>query len=236
MFALLLRYFTAGRRRAFASLFAGVRGRSPSPRCWPATCWRCCRTTSSGILAYSSIAHLGYLLVAFLAGRTRWRASAVDLLPGGLLRHHAGRVRRRDARCPGPSGTPSSLEDYRGLAWRRPWLAGAFTAMLLSLAGIPLTAGFVGKFYVVTAGVGSAQWLLVIALVIASAIGLFYYLRLVTAMYQRPEGRSYAALTAPSLTWATGLTLAALTLLLVWLGVNPSPLISVIQAMVGGAA
>jgi NADH-quinone oxidoreductase subunit N len=64
-----------------------------------------------------------------------------------------------------PSGQErdaDTMYDFRGLFWRRPWLASIFTAALLSLAGIPLTAGFVGKFYVLAAGIGSALWLLVI--------------------------------------------------------------------------
>jgi hypothetical protein len=81
-----------------------------------------------------------------------------------------------------------ALEDYRGLFWQRPWLAALLTAMLLSFAGIPLTAGFVGKFYVLTAGVTSALWGLVILLVINSAIGLFYYLRIVVVMYTPSVG------------------------------------------------
>jgi zinc protease len=99
-----------------------------------------------------------------------------------------------------------------------PWLAGIFAAALLSLAGIPLTAGFAGKFYLLAAGVGSALWLLVILLVLASAVGLFYDLRLIVAMYtplpQELEG-SAATLSIP---WAGSLVLAALALARVGLG------------------
>ena len=83
------------------------------------------------------------------------------------------------------------MEDYQGLAWRRPWLAAVFSAMLFSLAGIPLTAGFVGKFYVVGAGAESSLWALVVVLVINSAIGLFYYLRIIAALFERTtEGQA----------------------------------------------
>jgi NADH-quinone oxidoreductase subunit N len=106
-----------------------------------------------------------------------------------------------------------------------------FTAALLSLAGIPLTAGFVGKFYVLAADVGQAQWLLVGALALSSVIGLFYYLRIVAAMYQQPIGeeRGRPAPTARSLAGST--LLAGLTLALVWLGVYPAPLIDATQEM-----
>jgi NADH-quinone oxidoreductase subunit N len=180
------------------------------------------------ILAYSSIAHLGYLLVAFLAsGALAVIAVAFYLTAYFVTTLGAFGVvtllsdADRDA---------DRIDDYRGLFHRHPWLAGIFTAMLLSLAGIPLTAGFVGKFYLVAAGVGSALWLLVIVLVVASAIGLFYYLRIVVAMYQPPpEGAPAPA--RVSLPIAGSVTLAVLTLLLVWLGVYPTPFIQMIQQL-----
>jgi len=90
------------------------------------------------------------------------------------------------------------LEDYRGLARRRPVLAGVFTAMLLSLAGMPLTAGFVGKFLILSAGVGATLWTLVLVMVAASVVGLFYYLRVVIEMCKPPESRAEPAERAPS--------------------------------------
>jgi NADH-quinone oxidoreductase subunit N len=125
------------------------------------------------------------------------------------------------------------LDDYRGLAWRRPWLAGVFTGMLLSLAGIPLTAGFVGKFYVVAAGVGSALWLLVLMLMINSAIGLFYYLRVITVLFATPEKVKETA-DFPPVPFSAGLLMLVLTLLLIWLGVYPSPLIEILEKTVVG--
>jgi len=123
------------------------------------------------------------------------------------------------------NGRRRSIDDYRGLFWQHPWLAGIFTAMLLSLAGIPLTAGFVGKFTVVAAGVGSSLWLLVVILVLTSTIGLYYYLRVVVAMYMRPpEGES--AFVAPAFMPLGGvLVVGAMALLLVWFGTYPAPLI-----------
>jgi NADH-quinone oxidoreductase subunit N len=105
---------------------------------------------------------------------------------------------------------------------------------LLSLAGIPLTAGFVGKFYLLAAGVGSALWLLVILLVLASAIGLFYYLRLIVAMYTPLPQERESFVAAPSVSLAGSLVLAALTLALAWLGVYPAPLIDMVQRAVAG--
>jgi len=101
--------------------------------------------------------------------------------------------------------------------------------MLLSLAGIPLTAGFVGKFYVAAAGVGSGLWLLVIILTVNSALGLYYYLRIIVAVYTRREEDLTAT---PRLSLSGSAVLAGLTLLLVWLGIYPSPVIQMIQKMV----
>jgi NADH-quinone oxidoreductase subunit N len=179
------------------------------------------------ILAYSSISHLGYLLVAFLAGGDLAVTAAAFYLSAYFITTLGAFgvvtvLSRRDRDA-------DSMDDYRGLAWHRPWLAGVFTAMLLSLAGIPLTAGFVGKFYVVSAGIGSALWLLVVVLVINSAIGLFYYLRIIVAMYSEPEKE---VLAPPVTSLTSGGVLTVLTALLVWLGVYPGPVIELIKKTV----
>jgi NADH-quinone oxidoreductase subunit N len=111
-------------------------------------------------------------------------------------------------------------------------LAAIFTAALLSLAGIPLTAGFVGKFYILAAGIGSALWALAIILVINSAIGLYYYLRIVVIMGLQPLPAEERPSVTPAVPLAGGLALAAMLLALVWLGVYPTPLIRVIETMV----
>jgi len=126
-----------------------------------------------------------------------------------------------------------SIDDYRGLFWRRPALALVFTAMLLSLAGIPLTAGFLGKFYIVAAGASVGAWALILILAITSAIGLFYYLRIVVALYQQPAASDRPHEPIPRRAPASTLVLAALTMILVWLGIYPTPLLRMIQAAIG---
>jgi len=125
------------------------------------------------------------------------------------------------------------LADYTGLFWHRPWLAGVFTAMLLSLAGIPLTMGFIGKFYILTAGVEASLWIPVIALVVGSIIGLFYYLRIIAVMCA-PASQAVAEPimrpVAPS--FGESVPLAALALLLIWLGIFPAQLIDVLEGTV----
>ena len=138
------------------------------------------------ILAYSSIAHLGYLLVAFLASGER-AAIAVTFY---LVAYFATTLAAFGViTVLSPAGRDADLMlDYRGLGARRPVLAAIFAVALFSLAGMPLTMGFIGKFYLVTAGAGSALWALVIVLVVTSTIGLYYYTRLIVAMYVRRPG------------------------------------------------
>jgi len=181
------------------------------------------------VLAYSSISHLGYLLVTLLASGTMAATASAFYLSAYFITSLGAfgvvtvlSETDRDA---------DSVDYYRGLAWRRPWLAGVFTAMLLSLAGIPLTAGFVGKFYVAAAGVGSGLWLLVIILTVNSALGLYYYLRIIVPMYTSEEEEMTAT---PKLSLSGSAVLAGLTILLVWLGVYPVPLIQIIHKLVQG--
>jgi NADH-quinone oxidoreductase subunit N len=180
------------------------------------------------ILAYSSISHLGYLLVAFLAGGANGTAAAAFYLVAYFVTTLGafGVI----TVLSGPDHEASDLNDYEGLFWRRPGLAVLLTAALLSLAGIPLTAGFVGKFFLVAAGIGSALWLLVVVLVLASVIGLFYYLRIVVVMYARPELGGETP-PAAALSLGGGLILTALGVLLLWLGVYPTPFIQLVQAI-----
>jgi NADH-quinone oxidoreductase subunit N len=181
------------------------------------------------ILAYSSISHMGYLLVALLAGgalgapaATYYFAaySATILGAFGTMTLLSGRGREA-----------ASIDDYRGLFWRRPLVAGAFTTMLLSLAGIPLTAGFLGKFYVIAAGASQSRWILLFTLVVSSTIGLFYYLRIIVAMYAQPHAPALEDDSDTlSLPVAATLALAVLTGLVFLAGVYPAPLWDVIVA------
>lgn len=183
------------------------------------------------LLAYSSISHIGYLLVAFLAGgKLGVEAVSFYLVAYFITTTGAFGIlatlsdKDRDAEM---------LEDYKGLFWTRPWTATIFTAMLLSLAGIPLTAGFVGKFYIVVAGVNANQWLLVIMLAVNSAIGLYYYIKIIATMIEKQEGgREPADQLRPSVYIVSSVTMAILTLLLIWIGVLPNTIMALIQDLV----
>jgi NADH-quinone oxidoreductase subunit N len=179
------------------------------------------------ILAYSSIAHFGYTLVAFLAGS----AMAVEAVAFYLVAYTVT-ILAAFGVVTVLSGSGQDLEDvddYRGLFWRRPAIAGVFTAALLSLAGIPATIGFLGKFYVLAAGANAAAWPLILILVVTSVIGLFYYLRIVVALY---ADSTEQAASSPVLSRSGGLVLAVLAILMIWFGVYPSPLLDWIRTSV----
>lgn len=224
MFALLMRYFFRLGLHASGSLFL-LFAIIAIASMFAGNLLALLQTNVKRILAYSSIAHLGYLLVAFLAGGSLGTAAVTYYLVAyfvtmlsafGVITVLSLEEREADA-----------MIDYQGLFWQRPWLAVVFAASLLSLAGIPLTGGFVGKFYIIAAGVGSALWWLVLILVVNSGIGLFYYLRIVVAMYKNAPRAGQRAV--PSLSLTGTVALAALTLLLVWLGVYPGTLIHTVQ-------
>ncbi len=179
------------------------------------------------ILAYSSIAHMGYLLVAFLASGDL-ATEAVTFYLVAYFITTLGAFGVVSALSTGDREA-ENIDDYHALFWRRPALAGTFTVMLLSLAGILVTAGFIGKFYIVAAGASSAICMLVIILVVSSVIGLFYYLRIVAVMYAPPE--QDAIETGSRVSPAAGTVLSALTILLVWFGIYPEPLLRVIRTV-----
>ncbi len=230
MFALLLRYFHESGAHSFAPVFL-VFSIIAVASMFAGNLLALLQNNVKRILAYSSIAQMGYLLVAFqIGGPMGTSAAAFYLVAYFVMTLGAFGVvtvlseRQRDA---------DLLDDYRGLFWRRPALALVFTAMLLSLAGIPLTAGFLGKFYIVAAGASAAAWALILILVITSTIGLFYYLRVVVVLYQQPAPGDQAREPLPRQGPAATLVLATLTVILVWLGVYPTPLLRVIQAAIG---
>jgi NADH-quinone oxidoreductase subunit N len=190
------------------------------------------------LLAYSSISHMGYLLVAFLAGGEL----AVTAVSFYLLAYFITVLGAFGviAALSGKEEDLSRVEDYRGMVFRQPMLATVLAVMMFSLAGIPLTAGFLGKFYLVLAGVRSNLWLLVLVLVVNSVIGLFYYLRVIIALYEPIPSASdqtaaaHQRATAPSGSVIGGILLAVLLLSLVWIGVYPGPVIQFIESLTGG--
>ena len=181
------------------------------------------------LLAYSSIAHMGYLLVAFIAGGSVSPALVVESVSAYLFAYVITTI--------GAFGVVAVLstaqtdaEDmafYRGLFWRRPWLAAIFTLMLLSLAGIPLTVGFIGKFYVFTGAADGRLWSLLGIVIVGSGLGLYYYLRIIVTMSINVE----ASIIQPRRNGLSIAILSVLTVLLLWFGVYPGPMMNAIQAV-----
>ncbi len=180
------------------------------------------------ILAYSSIAHLGYILVAFIAGGENGLQAASFYIVAYVVTILAafGIVSMRS----GKESEAEEIEDYSGLFWKQPWMAFVFTTSLLSLAGIPLTAGFMGKYFLLLSGVDANLWLLAMVLVVSSVIGLFYYLRIVVQMLRQDEE---AEKTVPVLYSLSGsFILAVVTISMLWFGIYPSGLLEIIGSMI----
>ena len=123
------------------------------------------------------------------------------------------------------------MSQYQGLFWRRPLLAVCLTAALLSLIGMPLTAGFIGKFYLLAAGAQGALWLLLWVLIIGSAVSIYYYLKVIYAMTLQsvddsPAYPQHAGMELP--------VLVALAITVIAVGVYPTPLIHIARVLMGG--
>lgn len=195
------------------------------------------------LLAYSSIAHVGYLLIALplisamMDGRLA-RELAVEATMVYLAAYVLTSVGTFGiVGLVSPGGTQShrhELPSYRGLFWRQPVLAAAFTVMLMSLAGMPVTMGFIAKFYLISAGIQGHLWLLVWALILGSAIGAYYYLRVILTMLSNAPGVA-ADGEAPAPAFVPVLTVAAIAAALLVLGVLPTPFIDIAHAAVVSA-
>jgi NADH-quinone oxidoreductase subunit N len=184
------------------------------------------------LLAYSSIAHFGYVLVALLAGGSPAAEAAtfyvivycaMSLGAFGVVTVYSSEA-----------GDKNRFEDYQGLFWTRPWLAAMLALSLLSLAGIPVTAGFIGKFYAIAAGVEAGLWWLVLALIVNSVVSLYYYLRLIVTLF----GEEPAAETVPqrlavqspqTAGWTAVFSLGIVASIILVVGIYPEPLMELIR-------
>ena len=187
------------------------------------------------MLAYSSIGHAGYLLVGVISARVE---GARSMALAGLLFYLAaytatvigafavvGAIEQRTRGDLEPK-QPWDLARFSGLARRRPGLAFAMTVFLLSLAGVPPTAGFIGKLYLFKAAVGAQLYPLAIIGLLSSILGAFYYLRVVVHMYMKPEEGSQELVAAPAMVFALGLAAVVVVLF----GLAADPLIRLAQA------
>ncbi len=184
------------------------------------------QTNVKRMLAYSSIAHAGYLMVAFASASNRELGisaamfysaayAAMNVGAFAVITHMAGSGERF-----------SLIDDYSGLGKRSPVLAAALTFFLLSLIGIPMTGGFFAKFYVFGAALRARLiWLTIIGM-INSGMGSYYYLRLIVKMYM------YEPLTAepaPRIRFGVGMAIAISLLATLWLGLLPNAVLHYTQ-------
>jgi NADH-quinone oxidoreductase subunit N len=179
------------------------------------------------MLAYSSVAHAGYLLVAVSAGTSMGSAAFIFYLVAyGLMTLAAFAI----LAAKGRNGERDVLiDDLAGLGARRPALAFALAICMLSLLGFPGTAGFIGKWYILNAAIDAGQASLAALLVIASVISAGYYLPVVMAMYMKRESseQSHADVRLGRL---AGAVVAAAVAGLLVLGVQPSGLLALAQS------
>jgi NADH-quinone oxidoreductase subunit N len=179
------------------------------------------------LLAYSSIAHAGYLLVAFtsfapdaVAGACFYSAAYAAMNVGAFLVL---------TQLSGYDENARTLDDFTGLAQRRPDVAAVLGFFLLSLIGIPFTGGFFGKFYAFSAAVhGGHVWLAVIGLA-NSGVACFYYLRLLTALYARPLPDSRPPAPQRRFSLAAEIALGCTAVATLALGIVPGRLLSFVQ-------
>jgi NADH-quinone oxidoreductase subunit N len=183
------------------------------------------QTNVKRMLAYSSIAHAGYALLGIVAFDREWG------LPGILYYMVAytfmnlgafGLVVMLETR--GYSG--DTVDDYNGLAKRHPWAAAGMLLFLLSLAGIPPTAGFFGKYILFSAAIRTGHVPLAVIAVVTSAISLFYYFRIAAAMYLKDKEWDRPVESTPSLSFA----LAVCAILTIAAGVVPQRLFEWVRA------
>jgi NADH-quinone oxidoreductase subunit N len=178
------------------------------------------------LLAYSSVAHAGFILTALVAGRAgigdMWfyvATYAVQVVGAFTVA----------AAVSGDARGRSPLAHYAGLGHRAPWLAGVMSLMLLAMAGIPLTAGFAGKVAVFRAAIDAGYLWLVILAVVATVAGLYFYLRVIVVMYMSAPAEAEGAAPSPAVGGGARLALAVAAAVTLILGIAPWPLLQMLR-------
>ncbi|HVH28983.1 MAG TPA: NADH-quinone oxidoreductase subunit N [Vicinamibacterales bacterium] len=175
------------------------------------------QTSIKRMLAYSSIAHAGYLLVALIAANDTGKGAVLFyLLVYGVTNVGAFGV---IALLEEPERPNDRISDYAGLWNTRPGLAALMTIFLLSLGGFPPTAGFIAKWYVFNAAVSAGYAGLAILGVLTSVVAVFFYLRVIVMMYMTPGDRPVQVPAVPKI---AGLALAASAFIVFYLGILPT--------------
>jgi NADH-quinone oxidoreductase subunit N len=192
------------------------------------------QTNIKRLLAYSSIAHAGYILVAFAAVTSMAQGGSAQAAPAyaavlfylvsyALVKLGAFTI---VSQLGGTGEKNLSLDDYAGLSQRQPVVAAMLSIYLLSLLGLPVTAGFFGKFYIFKAAVNSNLIWLAVLMGINSVIGSYYYLRVIVVMYMRESSPEAAAAAPIGIPLSVSVVLAVTAIGTILFGVMPNPVIN----------
>jgi NADH-quinone oxidoreductase subunit N len=175
------------------------------------------QTNVKRMLAYSSVAHAGYILVAFAARNVIGTAAVLFYLAAYALMKVGAFVTL--SWLGGTGEEFLDIDDFAGLAKARPVAAACFSFFLLSLLGLPVTAGFLGKFYIFDAAVHAHLIWLAVLLGLNSIIGSYYYLRVIIAMYMREATRTF---TPEKIPFGVAVVMTFAAAGIVYLGLFPS--------------
>ncbi len=179
------------------------------------------QTNLKRMLAYSAIAHAGYIFVGLCATSLRVGDPAAKGILFYLFSYALMNVGTFAlvSLVSGRDGERCDLDGFRGLARRNPLVSATMAILLLSLAGVPPTAGFWGKFYIFEAAMREGHTTLVVIALLNSAVAMYYYLRVIVVMYMRePEGEAYDGHSPQILA-----TIAAAAVAILWIGLFPGP-------------
>ena len=202
------------------------------------------QTNVKRLLAYSSIAHAGYILVAFAAVTSMAQGGSAEAAPAyaavlfyllsyALVKLGAFTI---VSQLGGAGEKNLSLDDYAGLSQRQPFVAAMLSVYLLSLLGLPVTAGFFGKFYIFKAAVNANLIWLAIFVAVNSIIGAYYYFRLIVVMYMREPAEGAAVEPPAAFPAAVNIVLAVAALGTVYFGLFPNQALRLLleKTLIGG--
>jgi NADH-quinone oxidoreductase subunit N len=194
------------------------------------------QTNLKRLLAYSSIANAGYILVAFAAVTSMAQVDPANAAPAYaavlfyLLSYSLVKIGAFTivSELGGAGEKNLSLDDYAGLSQRQPVVAAVLSIYLLSLLGLPVTAGFFGKFYIFKAAINSHLLWLAVLMTINTTIGAYYYLRVIVVMYMREPSAEAAAAAPVGFPLAVNVVLAVTAIGTILFGVMPNPVLNFI--------
>ncbi|MGP9636437.1 NADH-quinone oxidoreductase subunit NuoN [Psychrobacter sp. AOP3-A1-26] len=184
------------------------------------------QTSLKRLLGYSSISHMGYVLIVIVSiGTAADSISSMYMAVYAFTSIGAFGVVTLMSSPYRLSGEADELTHYQGLFWRRPVLTAVMTIMMLSLAGIPLTAGFITKLFAILAAVQGTNWFLAAMIILGSAIGLFYYLRVMLTLFKRPKQFIEFDVSGQWAIRTGGIMVIAVTAMIIFFGILPNSMI-----------